>query len=98
MLSGVGNEWLPTLGVSWHVPQKPATTGMPPGTRPPADLSSLSPATPVMLMGVELNSASPRATAALGSCRGSVDHVPKRLKTAGLKGPLAGFSKAGIWE
>jgi hypothetical protein len=32
MSSGVGKEWLPTLEVSWHVPQVPWSAEMPPVT------------------------------------------------------------------
>ena len=73
MFKGVGKEWLPTFGVSWQVPQLPCSEEMPPATKPPADTSSLMPATPVMLMGFELNMACPRATAA----RGEVDGIAR---------------------
>ena len=46
IFKGAMTEWLPTLGVSWHVPQKPSM--------------SLSPATPVILIWVPLNICSPR--------------------------------------
>src|SRR5262245_65679758 len=51
MFSGADTEWLPTLGASWHVPQVPAS-GLP--------MTSLIPATSVMLMVRELNSVCPR--------------------------------------
>jgi hypothetical protein len=51
--SGALTEWLPTLGVSWQVPQNP---GMLVTLR-----SSFRPATPVMLMLVLLKTSSPRA-------------------------------------
>src|ERR1700691_195153 len=55
ILIGSLTEWLPTSGVSWQVPQNPETV-----VRPGR---SLMPATPVMVIGVLLNRASPRATA-----------------------------------
>src|SRR5262249_8536290 len=42
IFKGALTEWLPTLGVSWHVPQKPGIV-----SRPSA---SLSPVTPVILI------------------------------------------------
>ena len=66
MSSGVGNEWLPTFGVSWHVPHVPSSEGTPPAASPPNETSSLMPFTPVMVIGFELKIAWPRAIAALG--------------------------------
>src|SRR5437764_5694957 len=80
MLSGVAKEWLPSRGVSWHVPHVPMSFGMPPDTSPPADASSLIPATPVMLIGMELKSDSPRAIAERWSESGSLFQAVKRSK------------------
>jgi hypothetical protein len=55
MFSGALTEWLPELGVSWQVPQKPAMLCW--------FSTSLRPATPVMLIGTLLNTCSPRAIA-----------------------------------
>src|ERR1700744_6561618 len=88
--SGVWKEGLTTFGVSWHVPHVPVSDGMPPATRPPSATSSLIPATPVILIGRELKSASPRATAALGSRVGRLDHPSNVLKIAGVNCPYPG--------
>ena len=62
------------------------TDGMPPGTRPPAATSSFMPATPVMLMGLELNRACPRAIAARGSSDGNPVQASNVLKIALVNG------------
>src|SRR5262245_48935289 len=51
MFKGALTEWLPTLGVSWHVPQNPGIDGR--------FSTSFSPDTPVMLIRVPLNICSP---------------------------------------
>ena len=55
MFNGALTEWFPALGASWQVPQNPRILGW--------LRASLSPATPVMLIFVLLNSSSPRAIA-----------------------------------
>ncbi len=72
MFNGVGKEWLPTLGVSWQVPQVPVSDGIPPETSPPWETSSLMPATPVIVIGLVLKMVCPRATEARKSYEGSV--------------------------
>ena len=56
MSMGSGREWLPTLGVSWHVPHEPRITG----GLPSAGLS-LRPRTFSMVMGAVLKTPCPRA-------------------------------------
>src|SRR4029077_12980991 len=92
MLRGVGKEWLPTFEVSWQVPHVPVNDAMPPGTNPPAAASSLIPATPVMLIGLESKIISPRATAARGSAWGSLVHASNVSKIAGVNLPSPGVS------
>src|SRR5580658_138197 len=53
MFSGADTEWFPTLGESWHVPQVPGITAR--------FRTSFNPPTPVMLIGLELNTVWPRA-------------------------------------
>jgi hypothetical protein len=50
-----------------------------PSNQPPAERSSLIPATSVMLMGLELKMACPRATAARGFAGGSSAHAWKGI-------------------
>src|SRR5690348_5861992 len=90
MFNGVGKEWLPAFKVSWHVPHVPVSEGIPPATRPPADTSSLIPATSVMFMGLELKIACPRAMAARGSPYGRDAHALKVLKINGVNPPSPG--------
>ena len=72
-------------------------------TRPPADTSLFNPATPVMLMGLELKMSCPRATAALGSVgrrlRQGIEDVedrriepisPRAMSPPGGSNPAAG--------
>src|SRR3974377_1389627 len=75
MFKGVGNEWLPTLGVSWQGPPGSVSAGMPTATRPPSDSSSLMPAPPAIVMGLVLKMAWPRATDARNSWDGSPDQA-----------------------
>ena len=56
MSIGSGEEWLPTLGVSWQVVQWPLIVAMP--------SLSLRPATPVIAIGLVLNTTAPRTMAA----------------------------------
>src|SRR3954467_1346672 len=58
MLSGATTEWLPPLGVSWHVVHVPTTTADWPNAG-----SSLMPDTPAIEIGLLLNTSWPRATA-----------------------------------
>src|ERR1700722_18430324 len=81
--NGVGNEWFPIFGVSWQVPHVPVREETPPAANPPAETSSLIPATPVILIGLELKIACPRATAARGSAGGKPVQASKGLKIAG---------------
>src|SRR5579883_3026513 len=90
IFKGVGKEWFPTFGVSWHVPQVPVKAGSP---APPAATLSLRPATPLIRIGLELNRFWPRAIAARGSGGGREAHASNVLKITGLKAP-AGGSKA----
>src|SRR6266704_6150046 len=78
--------------VSWQVPQVPSSEGIPPATRPPADKSSLIPATPVMVIGFELKIACPRATAARGVGEGSDAHAPNVSKIAEVNWPSPGVT------
>src|SRR5574341_190511 len=64
-------EWLPTFGVSWQVLQVPLTVDLP--------NVSFSPATPVILNGMELKTCSPRARARRAWVTGS---LPVRLAQA----------------
>src|SRR5215471_19194080 len=66
---------------------------MPPGTRPPADTSSLRPATPVILICLELKIACPRAIDARGSWGGKSAHALKGLKIAGENWPSPGVNR-----
>jgi hypothetical protein len=52
-------EWFPTLGESWQVPQVPTIGFAPSGSL----ANKLSPFTPLIVIGLLLNSISPRATA-----------------------------------
>jgi hypothetical protein len=61
MFKGVGEEWLPTLEVSWLVPQVPCRAGITPATRPRAAKASLKLAAPVMGICRVLKRCSPRA-------------------------------------
>ena len=56
MSSGAGIEWLPDVGVPWHVVHGPGSVSMPE--------SSFSPLTSVIWIGLELKRISHRATAA----------------------------------
>ena len=63
MLSGAFTEWLPALGVSWHVVQVPVNGS---GTVTPLENVWLfRPATPVRTIGCVLKISSPRAMARL---------------------------------
>src|SRR5215467_7017748 len=66
--------------------------GMPPATKPPADRSSLMPATPVMLMVLELKMACPRAIAARGDVSGVDVQASKGLKIAEVNLPSPGVT------
>ena len=61
--TGSATEWLPMFGESWQLLQLPWITDRP--------VTSLSPATPLMSIGIELNNCSPRAIAARARPRGS---------------------------
>src|SRR5215472_11759753 len=94
MFKGVGNEWLPTFGVSWQVPHVPVSEGIPPlPPKPPANTSSLMPATPVILIGLELKMTCPRATAGLGDVWGSDTQASNGLKIAGVNWPSPGVTR-----
>src|SRR5262249_27328575 len=64
IFSGKAAEWLPTLGASWQVLQVPLTVDLP--------NVSFSPATPVILNGMELKTCSPRARARRAWVTGSL--------------------------
>src|SRR5437016_890657 len=61
MSSGAGIEWLPDVGVPWHVVHGPGSVSMPE--------SSFSPLTSVIRIGLELKRISHRATAARAALR-----------------------------
>src|SRR3954454_18705444 len=73
-------EWLPALGVLWHVAQLPLMVSRP---------GVLRPATPVMLNFTVLKTCSPRAIERRAWVCGSLpvrfNHPPKISKTLGLK-------------
>src|SRR5580698_2570538 len=81
---GSGNEWLPTFGLEGQVPHVPGMDATP--------RTSFSPPTPVISIGLELNSASPRAILArrefsMPENRPSwceFAHALNKLKMAGL--------------
>src|SRR5215467_1345333 len=87
MFSGAETEWFPTLGESWHVPHVPGIEAK--------FKSSFSPATPVMLIGFELNSIWPRTILARRSFRDALAHASKRLKRMGVNGVSRGFPPSG---
>src|SRR5262245_3293194 len=61
MLSGAFTEWLPALGVSWHVVQVPVNEAG--GATLFGNVWLLSPPTPEITIGFVLNTCSPRAIA-----------------------------------
>src|SRR5260370_12310487 len=75
------------FGVWGEVPPVQKGEKIPPSPRRRADTSWLRPATPVMLMGLELKMACPRATAARGDVLGSAAQASKGLKIAGVNLP-----------
>src|SRR4051794_34387866 len=87
--SGAGSEWSPTFGASWQVPQKPSITGFP--------VASLSPATPVIRIGLESKTRSPRAIASRAASRPrpATSQGPKRVKTSGVNPAPLGSPPSG---
>src|SRR5579871_3203513 len=84
MFRGADTEWLPALGVSWHVPHDPIKEAGRPGT-------SLIPATPEMVIGLPLKTASPRAMLARrGDCE--LLQALNKLKIFGLNGAPEGLN------
>ena len=70
---------------------------IPPGTRPPVATSSLMPATPVMLIGLELKITSPRAIAALRSMPWKFRPRAKRIENRRGENVVASSHKSS-WQ
>src|SRR5258708_1662173 len=91
MFKGALTEWLPTLGLSWQVPQTPSMLGR--------LRTSLRPVTPVMLIFVVLNTSSPRATDRRDCASSLSDLSPShglyKSKILGSKGRPVGFNPTG---
>src|SRR4051812_2607907 len=84
MFKGAETEWSPKFGESWQVPQVPEKDAGSPGT-------SLIPATPEIVIGLDVKRACPRAMLARALFP-EFTQASNKLKTAGLNGAPVGLN------
>src|ERR1044071_3202165 len=99
MFSAAFTEWLPALGESWQTVQVPVNDAG--GFTPLENVSSLSPATPLIVNWGLSEMCCPRRTARRLSVTGAPgtsgrpDHASKRMNALGSNAAPEGFSPIG---